>query len=88
MYAAREEDEGGEAKRGRGCGAMRQQHGISVFRLCWWWECVVEVVVGFVMEVEVIDRDGRGYRDGRGGGGGGMVVVWLWRHGGGVVVAA
>ena len=31
-----------------------------MFRLCWWWECLVEVVVGFVMEVEVIDRDGRG----------------------------
>ena len=41
---------------------------------------MVEVVVGFVMEVEVIDRDGRGYCDGRGGdggdgGGGGGVVV-------------
>ena len=47
---------------------------------------MVEVVVGFVMEVEVIDRDGRGYRDGRGGdggdggdggGGGGVVVAAL-----------
>ena len=32
MYAAREEDEGGEAKRGRGCGAMRQQHGTRALR--------------------------------------------------------
>ena len=44
-----------------------------MFRLCWWWECLVEVVVGFVMEVEVIDRDGRGYCDGRGGDGGELV---------------
>ena len=54
-----------------------------MFRLCLWWECLVEVVVGFVMEVEVIDRDGRGYCDGRGGdggdggGGGGVVVAAL-----------
>ena len=34
---------------------------------------MVEVVVGFVMEVEVIDRDGRGYCDGRGGDGGELV---------------
>ena len=67
MYAAREEDEGGEAKRGRGCGAMRQQHGISVFRLCWWWGCRVEVVVG------LCDEGGGDRR--RGGGGGGAVAA-------------
>ena len=32
MYAAREEDEGGKAKRGRGCGDMRQQHGTQALQ--------------------------------------------------------